>query len=104
MDDTFAPFHPLMIVLENILRHGMQVRRRRALVGRPRDIWGPIEVYTNTYAPSTLATVRAIPTARSPLGKGRAWLRLTLMEKSLPEHFAALKDNSALVRDWWVVE
>ena len=43
-------------------------------------------------------SVRDLPTVRTPLGRARAWLRLALMQKKLPDYVRLLLENQQVSR------
>lgn len=73
------------------------------------DIWNIIELTGKTFSSSVsgnsstilntneanemLESVRHLPKVRSPTAKARAWLRLAMMKKKLPECIQSLLDN-----------
>ena len=44
-------------------------------------------------------SVRDLPTVRTPLGRARAWLRLALMQKKLPDYVRLLLENQQVLQE-----
>ena len=44
-------------------------------------------------------SVRDLPTVRTPLGRARAWLRLALMQKKLPDYVRLLLENQQVLEE-----
>ena len=53
---------------------------------------------------SNLTSAKTIPGIKTTLGRCRAWLRLSLMSKSIADDFKALVDNGGLLVDWYEPE
>ncbi|XP_067053656.1 RUN and FYVE domain-containing protein 2-like [Acropora muricata] len=100
-DEYFEPLQQFFVVFESILRHGLKMKRN--ILGQRKDYWGPLEALENV-APESAEIVRSVqhlPNIRTNHGKGRAWVRLALMQKKLAEYIMILVENKELVREWY---
>ncbi|KAK2568300.1 RUN and FYVE domain-containing protein 2 [Acropora cervicornis] len=100
-DEYFEPLQQFFVVFESILRHGIKMKRN--ILGQRKDYWGPLEALENV-APESAEIVRSVqhlPNIRTNHGKGRAWVRLALMQKKLAEYIMILVENKELVREWY---
>ncbi|XP_052773317.1 RUN and FYVE domain-containing protein 2-like isoform X1 [Mya arenaria] len=97
LDDDHEPLQQFFIVLEHILRHGL--RPKKSILRDRRDFWCVLELVEKFVpeAAEITATVRDMPRLKTPLGKARAWLRLSAMQKTLADYFKVLIEKRDMV-------
>ncbi|XP_062617136.1 RUN and FYVE domain-containing protein 2-like isoform X2 [Saccostrea cucullata] len=90
LDDNHVPLQQFFIVLEHVLRHGL--KPKKSLLRDRRDFWCVLETVEKLVpeASEITTSVREMPNLKTPLGKARAWLRLSLMQKSLADYLKVL--------------
>ncbi|XP_048763276.1 RUN and FYVE domain-containing protein 2-like isoform X3 [Ostrea edulis] len=90
LDDNHVPLQQFFIVLEHVLRHGL--KPKKSLLRDRRDFWCVLETVEKLVpeASEITTSVREMPNLKTPLGKARAWLRLSLMQKSLADYLKIL--------------
>ncbi|XP_035703247.1 protein RUFY3 isoform X2 [Folsomia candida] len=93
---NLEPEHPpllhFFIVLEHAMRHGL--KPKKGLLGPKKELWDVlqlVEKYTNG-AEDITNSIRDLPTVSTHLGRGRAFMRLALMQKKLADYFKVLVD------------
>lgn len=102
IDDYCPPLQQLFILLEHILKH--RLKTKRPLFGPPRkEYWSVVEALEKL-SPSlsvTVSAVRALPNISTNQGRGRAWLRWSLMQKKLADFFRSLVEQKRLLSEWY---
>ncbi|KAM7449926.1 RUN and FYVE domain-containing protein 1 [Porites harrisoni] len=100
-DEYFEPFQQFFVVLESILRHGLKMKRN--ILGHRKDYWGPLEALEQAAPESSeiVKSVQNLPNIRTNHGKGRAWVRLAIMQKKLAEYIMILVESKDLLREWY---
>uniref|UniRef100_A0A673IW58 RUN domain-containing protein 3B n=1 Tax=Sinocyclocheilus rhinocerous TaxID=307959 RepID=A0A673IW58_9TELE len=113
IDDTSAEFINFVSILEHILSHRLKALLEESIcfytalcvcfpaVGQvswfgyesPRSFWDYIRVACSKVPHSCIHSIENMENVRSSRAKGRAWMRVALMEKRLSEYIsAALRD------------
>ncbi|OWA50710.1 RUN and FYVE domain-containing protein 2 [Hypsibius exemplaris] len=98
----FQPLQHLFSILEQILKHGFRSKPKGLLPARTRDVWNVLEALEAVCPQSREVTesCRNLAQIETNLGRVRAWIRLALMQKKLPDYFKALVDHrEALLTD-----
>lgn len=93
LDDTHTPLQQFFLIIEHIFRHG--IKPKKGILRDKRDFWDvleQVEKYTHE-AKDITTSVREMPNVKSPLGRARAWIRLALMQKKLPDYFKLLVEK-----------
>jgi RUN and FYVE domain-containing protein 1/2 len=93
LDSDHLPLQHFFIVLEHVLRHGL--KPKKGLLGPKKELWDLMQS-VEKYCPESsdiTASVRDLPTVKTHIGRGRAWLRLALMQKKLADYLQALIEN-----------
>lgn len=93
LDSDHLPLQHFFIVLEHVLRHGL--KPKKGLLGPKKELWDilqSVEKYCYE-AHDITASVRDLPTVRTHMGRARAWLRIALMQKKLPDYLQALMEH-----------
>lgn len=93
LDDTHTPLQQFFLIIEHIFRHG--IKPKKGILRDKRDFWEVLEqVEKFTHEAKDITTsVREMPHVKSPLGRARAWIRLALMQKRLPDYFRLLVEK-----------
>lgn len=83
-------------LVERVLKHGL---RENVFSGRASSLWSALESLPKYLKESTLIaeSVRSLPNTKSSDGKIRAWMRLAMMQKKLPEYFSELIANKNIL-------
>lgn len=98
----FQPLQHLFGILEQILQHGFRHRKGGVLTSKIKDIWSIFESLESACPESKAVaeSCRNLSQIETSMGKVRAWIRLSLMQKKLPDYFKSLVDNrDSLVGD-----
>ncbi|XP_053307038.1 RUN and FYVE domain-containing protein 2 [Spea bombifrons] len=90
LDTDYPPLQQFFVVMEHCLKHGLKVRK--SFLSCNKTIWGPLEIVEKLCpeAEEVAASVRDLPGLRTPLGRARAWLRLSMMQKKLADYLRCL--------------
>jgi len=93
LDSDHIPLQHFFIVLEHIMRHGLKAKK--GLLGPKKELWDFLQLVEKKQceAVDITASVRELPTVKTPSGRARAWLRLALMQKKLADYFRHLVDQ-----------
>ncbi|ORX93603.1 FYVE-domain-containing protein [Basidiobolus meristosporus CBS 931.73] len=92
----------LCSLIDRVLRHGLRLKG---------NVWGTFRCYWDFIVEqaehgrlgplkSTVDKVKSI-TSLKGLGSARAWIRLSLRERTLSTALAVLLDNQVLIREWY---
>ncbi|XP_051575057.1 RUN domain-containing protein 3B-like isoform X1 [Myxocyprinus asiaticus] len=93
IDDTSAEFINFVSILEHILSHRLKGQVSWFGYESPRSFWDYIRVACVNVPHSCIHSIENMENVRSSKAKGRAWIRVALMEKRLSEYIsAALRD------------
>ncbi|KAM8924342.1 RUN and FYVE domain-containing protein 2 isoform 1-T1 [Pelodytes ibericus] len=90
LDTDYPPLQQFFVVMEHCLKHGLKVRK--SFLSFNKTIWGPLEIVEKLCpeAEEIAASVRDLPGLRTPLGRARAWLRLSMMQKKMADYLRCL--------------
>ncbi|XP_056295935.1 RUN and FYVE domain-containing protein 1 isoform X2 [Pseudoliparis swirei] len=101
LDSDYPPLQQFFIVLEHCLKHGLKAKK--SFIGQNKSIWGPLELVERLCPESVnIATsARDLPGIRTGLGRGRAWLHLALMQKTMADYMTALLDRRGLLSEFY---
>ncbi|CAL8355879.1 unnamed protein product [Merluccius merluccius] len=101
LDSEYPPLQQFFVVLESCLKHGLKAKK--SFIGQSKSIWGPLELVEKLCPEATDITTSArdLPTLRTGLGRGRAWLHLALMQKKLADYMKALLDRKDLLSEFY---
>uniref|UniRef100_A0A8C6USP9 RUN domain containing 3b n=1 Tax=Neogobius melanostomus TaxID=47308 RepID=A0A8C6USP9_9GOBI len=93
IDDTSPEFTNFVSILENILSHKMKGTASWFGYESPRSFWEYIRVACNKVPHNCIRSIESMENVPSSRAKGRAWIRIVLMEKRLAEYISsALRD------------
>lgn len=86
-------------LLDRVLKHGL---KHNILSNRSMNLWSALDSLPKYLKESTLMSesIRSLTNTKTPDGKIKAWLRLAMMQKKLPEYFNELLANkNTLLKD-----
>uniref|UniRef100_A0A8B9KTC2 RUN domain-containing protein 3B n=1 Tax=Astyanax mexicanus TaxID=7994 RepID=A0A8B9KTC2_ASTMX len=93
IDDTSPEFINFVSILEQILSHRLKGQVSWFGYESPRSFWDYVRVACSKVPHSCIHSIESMENVRSSRAKGRAWIRVALMEKRLSEYMsAALRD------------
>ncbi|CAI9599193.1 unnamed protein product [Staurois parvus] len=101
LDSDYAPLQQFFVVMEHCLKHGLKAKK--TFLGQNKSFWGPLELVEKLVpeASEITASVKDLPGLKTPAGRGRAWLRLALMQKKLSEYMKALINRKDLLSEFY---
>ncbi|XP_030046498.1 protein RUFY3 isoform X2 [Microcaecilia unicolor] len=101
LDSDYAPLQQFFVVMEHCLKHGL--KGKKTFLGQNKSFWGPLELVEKLVpeASEITASVKDLPGLKTPVGRGRAWLRLALMQKKLSEYMKALINRKDLLGEFY---
>ncbi|XP_070595258.1 RUN and FYVE domain-containing protein 1 isoform X6 [Erythrolamprus reginae] len=104
LDSDFPPLQQFFIVLEHCLKHGLKAKK--SFIGQNKSFFGPLELVEKLCPEaSDLATsVRNLPELKTPIGRGRAWLYLAVMQKKLADYLKVLLDHKCLLSEYYELD
>ncbi|XP_046689469.1 RUN domain-containing protein 3B isoform X1 [Silurus meridionalis] len=93
IDDTSPEFINFVSILEQILSHRLKGQITWFGYESPRSFWDYVRVACSKVPHGCISSIEIMENVRSSRAKGRAWIRVALMEKRLSEYIsAALRD------------
>uniref|UniRef100_H2ZIN3 FYVE-type domain-containing protein n=1 Tax=Ciona savignyi TaxID=51511 RepID=H2ZIN3_CIOSA len=101
LDSDHTPLQQFFVIIEYVLRQGLKAPKNFFMPNK--YFWPPLEAIErlNSEASEITSSVRSLPGIRTHLGKGRAWLRLAIMQKKLADYFKILIDNKEMLSEWY---
>ncbi|XP_023676438.1 protein RUFY3-like isoform X1 [Paramormyrops kingsleyae] len=101
LDSDYAPLQQFFVVMEHCLKHGLKAKK--TFLGQNKSLWGPLELVEklNPEAAEITASVKELPGLKTPLGRGRAWLRLALMQKKLSDYMKTIINRKDLLSEFY---
>nr|XP_005304170.1 protein RUFY3 isoform X2 [Chrysemys picta bellii] len=101
LDSDYAPLQQFFVVMEHCLKHGLKAKK--TFLGQNKSFWGALELVEKLVpeAGEITASVKDLPGLKTPAGRGRAWLRLALMQKKLSEYMKALINRKDLLSEFY---
>ncbi|XP_073457110.1 protein RUFY3 isoform X2 [Aquarana catesbeiana] len=101
LDSDYAPLQQFFVVMEHCLKHGL--KGKKTFLGQNKSFWGPLELVEKLLpeASEITASVKDLPGLKTPAGRGRAWLRLALMQKKLSEYMKAIINRKDLLSEFY---
>ncbi|CAJ1062231.1 RUN domain-containing protein 3B isoform X1 [Xyrichtys novacula] len=93
IDDSSPEFVNFVSILEQILSHRLKGQTTWFGYESPRSFWDCIKVACSKVPHNCIRSIESMENVRSSRAKGRAWIRVVLMEKRLSEYISsALRD------------
>ncbi|XP_030625987.1 protein RUFY3 isoform X1 [Chanos chanos] len=101
LDSDYAPLQQFFVVMEHCLKHGLKTKK--TFLGQNKSFWGPLELVEklSPEAGEITASVKDLPGLKTPLGRGRAWLRLALMQKKLSDYMKTIINRKDLLSEFY---
>ncbi|XP_078087134.1 RUN and FYVE domain-containing protein 1 isoform X2 [Mustelus asterias] len=101
LDADYPPLQQFFVVMEQCLKHGLKVKK--TFLGPNKSFWGPLELVEKLCpeAAEIATSVRDLPGLKTPVGRGRAWLNLALMQKKIADYLKALIDRKDLLSEFY---
>ncbi|XP_077997011.1 RUN domain-containing protein 3B-like [Glandiceps talaboti] len=94
IDDSCPEFVNFTVILEHILSYRLKGHTSWFIVEEPRCFWDFIRTACRKVPHSCIKSIQAMENIKSSKAKGRAWIRVALMEKRLSEYITtALKEE-----------
>jgi len=83
------------------MRHSF--KEKKSLFSGRSDYWNYIETLETFFEPAknSINTIRQITDVKTATGRGRAWIRFALIEKSLALYLQQLTSNEKWTREWY---
>ncbi|XP_060104429.1 RUN domain-containing protein 3B isoform X3 [Heteronotia binoei] len=99
IDDSSPEFNNFAAILEQILSHRLKGQISWFGYESPRSFWDYIKVACRKVSHNCICSIENMENVNSSRAKGRAWLRVALMEKHLSEYIStALRDFKTIRR------
>ncbi|XP_074223628.1 RUN domain-containing protein 3B isoform X3 [Camelus bactrianus] len=93
IDDSSPEFNNFAAILEQILSHRLKGQVTWFGYESPRSFWDYIRVACRKVSQNCICSIENMENVSSSRAKGRAWIRVALMEKHLSEYIStALRD------------
>ncbi|XP_041485704.1 RUN and FYVE domain-containing protein 2-like isoform X1 [Lytechinus variegatus] len=101
LDDEYVPLQQFFVVMEHVMNHG--VKGKKTFLEKKRSFWNAVESLEKSLPDFSeiIDSVRNLPGIKTSLGRGRAWLRLAMMQKKLADYFKALIESKHLLSEWY---
>uniref|UniRef100_A0A671RI24 Protein RUFY3-like n=1 Tax=Sinocyclocheilus anshuiensis TaxID=1608454 RepID=A0A671RI24_9TELE len=94
LDSDYAPLQQFFVVMEHCLKHGLKSKRNKS---NPNSA----VLRLTPEAGEITASVKDLPGLKTPLGRGRAWLRLALMQKKLSDYMKTIINRKDLLSEFY---
>ncbi|XP_785586.3 RUN domain-containing protein 3B [Strongylocentrotus purpuratus] len=101
IDDSCSEFKNFATIMEHILSHRLKGQLTWFGLEESRDFWHFIRVVCGNTHDGCINNVAHMESVRSSKAKGRAWLRIALMEKKLGDHLATALQNDKALRAFY---
>lgn len=101
LECDFPPLQQFFYVIEHCLKHGLKVKK--SFIGQNKSFFGPLELVEKLCPESAdiFTNIRNLPEIKTSVGRGRAWLHLSLMQKKLADYLQVLIDHKDLLSDFY---
>ncbi|XP_078256264.1 RUN and FYVE domain-containing protein 2-like [Rhinoraja longicauda] len=101
LDSDYAPLQQFFVVMEHCLKHGLKAKK--TFLGQNKSFWGALELVEKLCpeAGEITVSVKDLPGLKTAVGRGRAWLRLALMQKKLSDYMKALINRKDLLSEFY---
>ncbi|XP_042187118.1 protein RUFY3-like [Oncorhynchus tshawytscha] len=102
LDSDYAPLQQFFVVMEHCLKHGLKTKKTFLGQNNPLSFWGPWSWWRNPLlTPEAGLEIKPLSLTRTPLGRGRAWLRLALMQKKLSDYMKTIINRKDLLSEFY---
>jgi len=102
IDDSAEEFINFAAILEQILNH--RIKQRTTWYGSSQEtktFWDFARLACKRVANNCLSNVEAMEELKSGRGKGRAWIRMALMEKKLSEYVVSALQQTKIIKTFY---
>ncbi|XP_006815848.1 RUN and FYVE domain-containing protein 2-like [Saccoglossus kowalevskii] len=101
LDSDHQPLQQFFALMEHVMGHGL--KGKKSFLDKKKEFWAPLESLERIMpeASEIIDSVKNLPGIKTNLGRGRAWLRLALMQKKLADYFKALIENKDILSDYY---
>ncbi|KAJ1127627.1 hypothetical protein NDU88_006023 [Pleurodeles waltl] len=101
LDSDYPPLQQFFVVMEHCLKHGLKVKK--SFIGQNKSFFGPLELVEKLLpeASDLTTSVKNLPELKTPIGRGRAWLHLALMQKKLADYLQVLLDHKEQLSEFY---
>uniref|UniRef100_A0AAZ3PDF6 RUN domain-containing protein n=1 Tax=Oncorhynchus tshawytscha TaxID=74940 RepID=A0AAZ3PDF6_ONCTS len=101
IDDSSPEFTNFVSILEQILSHRLKGQTTWFGYETHRSFWDYVKVACSKVSPSCIHSIESMENVHSSRAKGRAWIRLVLMEKRLSEYISSALRDFKTTRRWY---
>uniref|UniRef100_A0A8C7DNA9 RUN domain-containing protein 3B n=1 Tax=Oncorhynchus kisutch TaxID=8019 RepID=A0A8C7DNA9_ONCKI len=101
IDDSSPEFTNFVSILEQILSHRLKGQTTWFGYETHRSFWDYVKAACSKVSPSCIHSIESMENVRSSRAKGRAWIRLVLMEKRLSEYISSALRDFKTTRRWY---
>ncbi|KAI5608050.1 protein RUFY3 isoform X4, partial [Silurus asotus] len=100
---SFVDFYCPYIFFIYFLSKLYSIEGKKTFLGQNKSFWGPLELVEKLTpeAGEITASVKDLPGLKTPLGRGRAWLRLALMQKKLSDYMKTIINRKDLLSEFY---
>ncbi|XP_077329645.1 RUN and FYVE domain-containing protein 1 isoform X1 [Lithobates pipiens] len=104
VDSEYPPLQQFFCIMEHCLKHGLKVKK--SFIGQHKSFFGPLELVEKLCPESSdiFENIKNLPEIKTAVGRGRAWLHLSLMQKKLSDYLQILIDHKDLLSDFYEPE
>ncbi|XP_070977998.1 RUN domain-containing protein 3B-like [Oncorhynchus clarkii lewisi] len=101
IDDSSPEFTNFVSILEQILSHRLKGQTTWFGYETHRSFWDYVKAACSKVSPNCIHSIESMENVRSSRAKGRAWIRLVLMEKRLSEYISSALRDFKTTRQWY---
>eukprot|EP00118_Oscarella_pearsei_P003443 m.14319 g.14319 ORF g.14319 m.14319 type:complete len:380 (+) comp25682_c0_seq2:12-1151(+) len=98
IDDNSDSLHNFCAVVEQIVGHRLKPQTSFFGSVEMPTFWDVVKTACKNVPHNCLASIESMEHLQTPLGKGRGWIRLAVMEKRLSEYLSAVLSNKKLLK------
>ncbi|XP_070545448.1 RUN and FYVE domain-containing protein 2-like isoform X2 [Ptychodera flava] len=101
LDSDHQPLQQFFALMEHVMTHGL--KGKKSFLEKKKDFWGPLEALERIIpeANEIIDSVKNLPGIKTNLGRGRAFVRLALMQKKLADYFKALIERKDILGEYY---
>eukprot|EP00063_Salmo_salar_P082668 XP_014057503.1 PREDICTED: RUN domain-containing protein 3B-like [Salmo salar] len=101
IDDSSPEFTNFVSILEQILSHRLKGQTTWFGYETHRSFWDYVKAACSKVSHNCIHSIESMENVRSSRAKGRAWIRLVLMEKRLSEYISSALRDFKTTRRWY---
>ncbi|KAK3105558.1 hypothetical protein FSP39_000395 [Pinctada imbricata] len=98
VDDNNEELINFCAVIEEVLSFRLRAARTWYGSGEPRAFWDYIQQSCHKVPNNCIRSIASLENIKSPIAKGRAWIRCALMEKRLSEYISVALQQTNITR------